>query len=456
MPTTAPTTTPPIVELTGINMTFGEDTGDKMKVLDDINLTVQEHDVMALLGPSGCGKSTIMRILSGLIQPTSGVVKYRGIPLNGVNPGVAMVFQNFALFPWLTVRENILLGLENSTYTPEEQTQHLQKIIEMVGLDGYGDVLPKELSGGMKQRVGIARALIMEPQILCMDEPFSALDVLTGETLRNEIGRIAMDPAAGFKSLILVTHNIVEAVYLARNIVVLAAHPGRVQKIVPNPLPYPRDSSTPAFQQLVAQIHAILTNSVLHDEPSVAEPEITTPEEAEEAAYVPLPNVSLGEVMGLVQMLRPEPESIYALATRLKKDFSTFLSVIKAAELIDLVETPGQSVRLTKAGVAFQKADPKQRKKMMHDLLLELKIFRYLLDKIEHSEQKEITEEGVFIDLVQFFPNERPKNLFKTLVSWARYAELFSFDPHRAVLKKFEKEYLGKPPASRLKAGTDS
>jgi NitT/TauT family transport system ATP-binding protein len=452
MPTTDTTTAPPIVELIGVNMTFGESSGDKMKVLDDINLTVQEHDVMALLGPSGCGKSTIMRILSGLIQPSSGVVKYRGAPLNGVNPGVAMVFQNFALFPWLTVRENILLGLENSTYSPEERAQHFQKSIEMVGLDGYGDVLPKELSGGMKQRVGIARALIMEPQVLCMDEPFSALDVLTGETLRNEIGRIAMDPAAGFKSLILVTHNIAEAVYLARNIVVLAAHPGRVEKIVHNPLPYPRDASTPAFQQLVAQIHAILTNSVLHDEPSVAEPEIVTPEGAEEAAFAPLPNVNLGEVMGLVQMLRPEPESIFALATRLKKDFSTFLSVIKAAELIDLVETPGQAVRLTKAGIAFQKADLKQRKKMMHDLLLELKIFRYFLDKIEHAEEKEVTEESIFADLVQLFPNERPKNLFKTLVSWARYAELFSFDPHRAVLKKFEKEYLGKPPASRLKA----
>src|SRR5476651_2441968 len=355
-----------------------------MKVLDDINLTVQEHDVMALLGPSGCGKSTIMRILSGLIKPTSGIVKVQGQPLRGVNPGVAMVFQNFALFPWLTVRENILLGLENSRYSIEEREQHFQKIIEMVGLDGYGDVLPKELSGGMKQRVGIARALIMEPVILCMDEPFSALDVLTGETLRNEIGRIAMDTNAGFKSLVIVTHNISEAVYLARNIVVLSAHPGRVQKIVHNPLPYPRDSSTPAFQQLVAHIHAILTNSVLHDEPSVAEPEIVKPETAEAAAYAPLPNVNLGEVIGLVQMLKPEPESIFALATQLKKDFSTLLSVIKAAELIELVETPGQTVRLTKAGVAFQKADRKQRKKMMHELLLDLKIFRHIYDKIEH------------------------------------------------------------------------
>jgi NitT/TauT family transport system ATP-binding protein len=450
MPTsaTAPTAKPPppIVELCGINMTFGESSGDKMKVLDDINLTVNENDVMALLGPSGCGKSTIMRILSGLIQPSSGEVKYKGTPLDGVNPGVAMVFQNFALFPWLSVKENILLGLENSTYSPEEKTNHFQKIIEMVGLDGYGDVLPKELSGGMKQRVGIARALIMEPVILCMDEPFSALDVLTGETLRNEIGRIAMDPAAGFKSLVIVTHNIAEAVYLARNIVVLAAHPGRVQKIVHNPLPYPRDASLPAFQQLVSQIHAILTNSVLHDEPSVAEPELVTPEAAEEASYAPLPNVNLGEVMGLVQLLKPEPESIFALATHLKKDFSTLLSVIKAAELIDLVETPGQTVKLTRVGVAFQKADLKQRKKMMYDLLLDLKIFRHLVDKIEQADAKEVTETEVMADLVQFFPNERHKVLFKTIVSWSRYAELLSYDPRSAMLKKFEKKYLGKPP----------
>jgi len=445
------TTAEPIIELIGVEMRFGEDE-DKMKVLEDINLSVQANDVMALLGPSGSGKSTIMRILTGLIKPSSGLVKYKGKPMPGVNPGVAMVFQNFALFPWLSVRENILLGLENSTYSPEEKEQHFQKIIEMVGLDGYGDVLPKELSGGMKQRVGIARALIMEPEILCMDEPFSALDVLTGETLRNEIGRIAMDTTLGFKSLVIVTHNIAEAVYLARNIVVLAAHPGRVQKIVPNPLPYPRDSSSPAFQQLVAQIHAILTNSVLHDEATSVE-EVTAAEEASplEEAYEPIPNVTMGEVMGLVQMLKPEPESLFALAGRLKKDFSTFLAVVKAAELIDLVETPGQAARLTPSGIDFQKADPQHRKKLIHDLLLGLKIFKHLADRIDQSETKEITEEEALHDLAQIFPNERPKALFKNLVGWARYAELFSFDPRTAILKKFEKTYLGKPPASRLK-----
>jgi NitT/TauT family transport system ATP-binding protein len=448
----APSETPPLIELIGIEMRFGEGDHDKVKVLDDINLSIHEHDVMALLGPSGCGKSTIMRILSGLIQPSSGIVKFKGKPLRGaVNPGVAMVFQNFALFPWLTVRENILLGLENSTYPQEEREHRFQKSVEMVGLDGYSDALPKELSGGMKQRVGIARALIMEPEIMCMDEPFSALDVLTGETLRNEIGRISTDPAAGFKSLVIVTHNIAEAVYLARHIVVLAAHPGRVQKIVPNPLPYPRDPAQPAFQQLVAQIHAILTNSVLHDEPSVAEPEIVPAGSPEDSAYAPLPSVGMGEVMGLVELLRSEPESLFALATRLKKDFSTFLSVVKAGELIGLVETPGQTVRLTKAGLAFRHANTKGRKKLMRELLLDLKIFQHFADRLEHAETHEITEEEALHDLADLFPNERPKILFRHLVGWARYAELFSFDARSALLKEFKKEYLGKPPASRLK-----
>jgi NitT/TauT family transport system ATP-binding protein len=442
----------PLIELIGIDMRFGEAEGETTKILEDINLTVQEHDVLALLGPSGCGKSTIMRILSGLIRPTGGIVKVNGQPLKGVNPGVAMVFQNFALFPWLTVRENILLGLENSRYSPEEREQHFQKIIETVGLDGYGDVLPKELSGGMKQRVGIARALIMEPTILCMDEPFSALDVLTGETLRNEIGRIASDPASGFKSLVLVTHNIAEAVYLAKHIVVLAAHPGRVQKIVPNTLPYPRDSSTPAFQHLVAQIHAMLTNSVLHDEATVSDPPPETPGLEIDSAYEPLPHINMGEVMGLVQTLGTEAESIFALAQRLKRDFSTFLSVIKGAELIGLVETPGQTVRLTAKGSEFRQADIKRRKGLMHDLLLDLKIFRHFADRIDHAEDKQLEEKDVLDDLAQLFPGERPKVLLKTMVGWARYAELFSYDPRQGLLKRFEKGYLGKPPASRLKA----
>jgi len=445
----------PLIELIGIDMRFGEAEGETTKILEDINLTVQEHDVLALLGPSGCGKSTIMRILSGLIRPTGGIVKANGQPLRGVNPGVAMVFQNFALFPWLTVRENILLGLENSRYNLEEREQHFQKIIEMVGLDGYGDVLPKELSGGMKQRVGIARALIMEPTVLCMDEPFSALDVLTGETLRNEIGRIASDPASGFKSLVIVTHNIAEAVYLARHIVVLAAHPGRVQKIVPNTLPYPRDASTPAFQQLVAQIHAMLTNSVLHDEATVTEPAEEAPGLQVDSAYEPLPNVNMGEVMGLVQTLGNEPESIFALSQRLKREFSTFLSVIKAAELIGLVETPGQTVRLTAKGTEFRHADLKRRKTLMYDLLLDLKIFRHFTDRIDHSEEKQIEEKDVLEDLGQLFPGERPKILFKTMVGWARYAELFSYDPRQALLKRFERGYLGKPPASRMKPAAE-
>ena len=190
---------------------------------------------------------------------------------------------------------------------------------------------------------------------------------------------------------------------------------------------------------------------MLHDEPSVTEPEIVAAETSDEAAFAPLPSVTMGEVIGLVSMLGPQSESLFALSTRLKKDFTTFLSVVKAAELIDLVETPGQTVHLTKPGLAFRNADPKARKKIMHDLLLCLKIFQHFDERIGASENKEITEEEALEDLARFLPTERPKVLFKHLVGWARYAELFSFDARRAVLKRFEKEYLGKPPASRLK-----
>ena len=237
-----------------------------------------------------------------------------------MNPGVAMVFQNFALFPWLTVRENILLGLENSTYTRRgESEQHFQKIIEMVGLDGYGDVLPKELSGGMKQRVGIARALIMEPEILCMDEPFSALDVLTGETLRNEIGRIAMDPttrasrAWSSSRTILRRRSISRATSWCWRRIRAAC-----RRSCPTTLPYPRDPSTPAFQQLVAQIHAILTNSVLHDEPVRGRAgnglgrRGTTEEVSLRAAAERQPR--RGHRPRAIAP-KPEPESIFAMAT---------------------------------------------------------------------------------------------------------------------------------------------
>jgi len=241
--------TPPLIEIARVSHEYASNSQEHDLVLSDVNFTIAENDVVALLGPSGCGKSTLIRVLSGLIQPTKGSVSYRGERLHGVSPGVAMVFQNFALFPWLTVRGNILLPIEH--LPPAEQQARLETVLATVGLGAYEYSYPRELSGGMKQRVGIARALIAQPEVLCMDEPFSALDVLTAETLRNEISRLLASPDHPLRTMVFVTHNISEAVFLATRVVVLAAQPGRIAQIVPNTLPYPRDpdsrpSATPS------------------------------------------------------------------------------------------------------------------------------------------------------------------------------------------------------------------
>jgi NitT/TauT family transport system ATP-binding protein len=232
-------------------------------VLENINLQIEENEIVSLLGPSGCGKSTLIRLIAGLIKPTRGAVKIRDKELEGICPGVAMVFQNFALFPWLTVAGNVRLPLRQMRLSEEAIAERTWRCLQMVGLAGYESTYPRELSGGMKQRVGIARALAAEPEVLCMDEPFSALDVLTAESLRNELGRLCADRENPLRTMVSVTHNIEEAVYLARRIIVLAARPGRVAVDIPNPLPYPRFPSSPEFRAIVSRIHAALTSQEL-------------------------------------------------------------------------------------------------------------------------------------------------------------------------------------------------
>lgn len=438
---------PILTELKHVSHSFGKGTDESGQILSDINLTVSNDEVVALLGPSGCGKSTIMRILAGLIRPTSGEVLYRGQPLSGVNPGVAMVFQNFALYPWLTVGQNILMGLENSGLPEEEILKRLGHVMEMVGLEGYQRVFPKELSGGMKQRVGIARAMITRPEILCMDEPFSALDVLTAETLRNEIGKLCADPGSDLSSLVIVTHNISEAVFLARRIVVLSAHPGRIQVILNNDLPYPRDPDAPGFQQLVAHIHGILTQSILPDAPPGDRPAPARGATGEPRRIVltPIPHASMVEVTGLLRLMEDNAENLFELAQRLGKEFGAVLTVVKAAEMLGLVETPQQDVVLTPLGNRFRSADVREQKEILHEQMTQLKIFELLLRMIRASEEKEVSEEALISELALLFPNEKIRQLFRTLVGWGRYAEIINYDPRRHRVRIYEKTYLGRP-----------
>ncbi|WEV58728.1 nitrate/sulfonate/bicarbonate ABC transporter ATP-binding protein [Bifidobacterium sp. ESL0728] len=251
-----------VIEASHISQSFTSEKGNETTVLDDISFNLHEGEIVAILGRSGAGKSTFLRILAGLIQPTSGKVSYRGKELDGPNPGVALVFQTFALMPWLTVEDNVELGLEARGVPREERHKRALQAIDAIGLDGFESAYPKELSGGMKQRIGIARALVLRPDALFMDEPFSALDVLTAENLRQEVLKLWNNNQSGIKSILIVTHNIEEAVQMADRVVVLGSHPGHLIAQVPVNLPRPRDKHSPEFEAMVDKLYAILTGQV--------------------------------------------------------------------------------------------------------------------------------------------------------------------------------------------------
>jgi NitT/TauT family transport system ATP-binding protein len=429
---------PPLIELRHISHEYGATGQESDLVLSDIDLSIQEYDAVALLGPSGCGKSTLLRIMAGLITPSKGEVYYKGLLLRGISPGVSMVFQNFALFPWLTVRGNVLLPI--GTLPPAEQQSRLEKVLNTVGLGAYEYAYPRELSGGMKQRVGIARALIAEPEVLAMDEPFSALDVLTAETLRGEMGRLVADPNHPLRTMVFVTHNITEAVFLATRIVVMAAGPGRVDVVVPNALPYPRDPDAPEFKQIVERLHAILTHTILPEEVAGAGDKIVTKidESRRRIAPVSLPYVTPAEVLGLMALLGDKPTDVFELAERFGKEFGSVVSVVKAAEMLDFVDTPQHDVILTPLGRTLVDGSTAEQKRLVKEQLLKLKIFELLVRLIKVQEDQHLPIEDLLHELQIALPHEKPRPLLRTLLSWGRYAEIISYDQRRHILRLYE------------------
>ncbi len=435
---------PTLIELRGVSHEYAAGGQDKDLILSDINLAVAENDVVVLLGPSGCGKSTLVRIMAGLITPTKGEVLYRGTPLHGVSPGVAMVFQNFALFPWLCVRDNVLLPV--GSLPPAEQQARLEKVLATVGLDAFENAYPRELSGGMKQRVGIARALIAEPEVLCMDEPFSALDVLTAETLRNEIGRLLASPEHPLRTMVMVTHNIVEAVFFATRIVVLAAQPGRIDVVVPVALPYPRDPDSPECRAIVEKLHAILTRTNLPDTAVDAAKVVTSKvgDAGRRIAPVSLPYVTPGEVLGLLSLLDDSDCDIFLLAERLGKEFGAVVNVVKAAELLGFVDTPGQEVHLTALGREVVGGSTDSQKRVVRGQLLKLKLFELVLRLIKVQENQILPDEELLRELQAALPHQKPRPLFRTVLGWGRYAELISHDQRRHVVRLYEHRVPGR------------
>jgi len=408
--------------------------------LQDITLEVRRGEVLALLGRSGSGKSTLLRIMAGLIPASAGVVINGGQPLRGANSDVAMVFQSFALLPWLTVVENVEVGLEARRVGRVDRLRRALKAIDLVGLDGFEDAYPKELSGGMKQRVGCARALVMQPKVLFMDEPFSALDVLTAENLRGEIDELWNSGSFPSQAILLVTHNIEEAVILADRVIVLGSNPGHIRGEVTIDLPRPHARADQRFADYVDHLYTVMTK------PEVAVAELATagaqpdkPGHPSRSPFSqPLPHVRIGGISGLLELVAEQPEGkeeVSDLAERLAVTVDDLLALLDACTLLDFVHITEGEVALTDLGRDFATTTILRSKDLFRQqLLARIPLFDSIVRTLNEKQSKSMRAD-FFLDLWdEYFPREDAQRQFATAVDWARYAELFEYDADQGVL----------------------
>ncbi len=413
------------LELKDVSKTFTLESGRELKVLENINLSILENQVIALLGPSGSGKSTCLRIMCGLQGATSGAVFANGAPLSGINSDVSLVFQSFALFPWESIFRNIEIALHPLNLSKDEMYERVKRAIDIVGLEGFEEAYPRELSGGMKQRVGVARALAMQRPILFLDEPFSALDVLTADTLRDEIMKIFVSQKTKTRSMVVVTHNIQEAVLMADRILVMGSNPGHIRAEFTNKLPYPRNQDLPPFQDLVEKIHAVITETFMPDTPATQ-----TGRASRQPRCEVLPDVQLIDVIGLVEAIHYDggTADIFELAVEIGKDFGQTLYLVKAAELLNLVDTPRQDVVLTRLGRNFAIADVNERKKILHDNFAKLLITQQTTQLLKQSEIIRVPLEELTAKVHEWLPNEDSERIVNVLISWGRFAEYLGYN----------------------------
>jgi len=423
----------PIIEARKLEKYYPQPDGTRIQVISPIDLAVYPGEIIALLGPSGCGKSTMLRMLTGLSPASSGTVYWHGKPVAGEEPNVAIVFQSFALFPWLTVLENVEAPLQARGVSPEERRERSMKMLDTVGLDGFEGAYPKELSGGMRQRVGFARALVVEPEVLFMDEPFSALDVLTAENLRSELLELWANKTMPTKAVFLVTHNIEEAVLLADRIIVLGRNPGHIRTDFKVQLAQPRDRKSEPFTQLVDYIYKVLTK------PDVAPAEAPDQTGAQvrdqrQMHYQMLPHARPGGMAGLLELLLDKGgrDDIYRLADDLAFEIDDLLPIVDAAQLLGFLNIEEGDAAITESGTEFANSEILRQKELFRDaavknVLLLRQIRRALESKSDHT-----VPEDFFLDMLdEQFSEEECLRQMETAVAWGRYAELFDFDAGR-------------------------
>ncbi|HTV38468.1 MAG TPA: nitrate/sulfonate/bicarbonate ABC transporter ATP-binding protein [Xanthobacteraceae bacterium] len=414
---------PALLDIHGLRQSFPRADGGEHLVLDGVELALQQGQIVGLLGRTGSGKSTLLRLIAGLAQPTGGTVTYLGQPVLAPAPGIAMVFQSFALFPWLTVLENVQLGLEALGLPEPEIRKRALAAIDLIGLDGYESAFPRELSGGMRQRVGFARALVVHPNILLMDEPFSALDVLTAETLRTDFLELWGDGKLPIKGVILVTHNIEEAVLMCDRILLFSTNPGRIISEIAVDLKQPRNRLDPQFRDLVEKIYVAMTARK------------STPTKIGTVATIDmmLPRVSANLLSGLIETLAAPPfngkADLPVLADELHLELDELFPVSESLQLFHLAEIEGGDIKLTDAGKQFAEASMDDRKRLFQRQLLAFVPLAVHIRRVLQERANHVAPKSRFLDeLEDHMSEEDAEGTLRAVTAWGRYAEVYAYD----------------------------
>jgi NitT/TauT family transport system ATP-binding protein len=409
-----------LLELQDIYKSYGIER--KFVALQDINMRIRAGEFVSLLGPSGCGKSTLLRIITGLNTASSGKILYDGQPLVGINPHATIVFQTFALFPWLTVQENVELALKARGVSAEARQSRAIKLIDVVGLDGFESAYPRELSGGMRQKVGFARAMAVEPELLCLDEPFSALDVLSAEALRGELLELWLSKSIPTRAILMVTHNIEEAVLMADRVIIMDKDPGRIVAEMAIGLRHPRQRKDTAFQAIVDKVYAAVAGKTLPD--------------AEELGQAPgkgrtrrLPAARLNALAGLLEKLSGEggKVDIYRFAGDIAMELDDLLPIVEAAELLGFVQVQEGDLILTDLGRTYAEASVLGRKEMFAGRLLRLPVIGWIYETLQQDDNQRVAKE-YFLDKLRPDFHDRTERQLDRVINWGRFAELFAYD----------------------------
>jgi NitT/TauT family transport system ATP-binding protein len=424
----------PLIEIVNVQKSFKKGDRQELLVLNNINLKVYENEIIAILGKSGSGKSTLLRIIAGLIGASAGNVYYRGKPVHGPVRGISMVFQTFALLPWLTVLQNVELGLEALGIDREERRERALKAIDMIGLDGFESALPKELSGGMRQRVGFARALVVNPDILLMDEPFSALDVLTADNLKSDLVDLWQSKKTGLNAIVFVTHSIEEAIAIADRIIVFNSNPGSIRSDLRVTLPFPRSDLDPRFRNQVDRVYTLMTTQPQEEKMQ---------EGAAKYAVIDLgyrlPEASVAEITGLLELLNSQEHQgkmdLPDVADTLTLDVDDLFPLTELLEILRFAKVSKGDITITEEGKAFADADILERKKIFSIHLKKyVPLARYIYEQLIRHPRHRALEENFLSLLEDYLSESEAERVLRTVIEWGRYAELFAYDYNSGVL----------------------